>query len=139
MDPEGWIYTIPLRLRSLVQREAVEGELDEELRDHLARKTAEGIEAGLTTAEARRRALVELGGLEQSKEECRDARGLRWLEDLRKISVTDFASCASTRGSARWSCSRWRSVWERTPRSSRFSTACCCGRCQRAMRKSSSS
>ena len=82
MDPEGWLYTIPLRLRSLFQRGAVERELDEELRDHLARKTAEGVAAGLTTAEARRRALVELGGLEQSKEECRDARGLRWLEEF---------------------------------------------------------
>jgi predicted permease len=82
VDPENWIYTIPLRLRSLFQRGTVEGELDEELRDHLERKTAEGVEAGLTTAEARRRALLELGGLEQSKEECRDARGLRWLEEF---------------------------------------------------------
>ncbi|HEY1583523.1 MAG TPA: ABC transporter permease [Chthoniobacterales bacterium] len=82
MDPEGWLSSIPLRLRSLFRRAAVENELDEELRDHLARKIEAGVACGLTSAEARRIALAELGGLEQSKEECRDARGLRWLEEF---------------------------------------------------------
>lgn len=75
-------YTIPLRLRSLFRRRRVDDELDEELRYHLERKIEDGIAAGLTTEEARRQALIELGGIEQQKEECRDARGLRWLEDF---------------------------------------------------------
>ncbi|MGH7937385.1 MAG: permease prefix domain 1-containing protein, partial [Bryobacteraceae bacterium] len=82
MDPRRWIYTLPLRFRSLWRRREVEEELDEELRDHLARKTEEGIALGLTSEEARRRALLALGGIEQRKEECRDARGLRWLEEF---------------------------------------------------------
>ncbi|HEY2800146.1 MAG TPA: ABC transporter permease [Chthoniobacterales bacterium] len=82
MDPTRWIYTIPLRFRALWRRREVEGELEEELRDHLVRKTEEGIARGLTSEEARRRALLALGGIEQRKEECRDARGLRWLEEF---------------------------------------------------------
>ena len=81
MNPTDWLYTIPLRFRSLFRRGQVESELDEELRDHLERKIEEGVANGLSAAEARRLALVELGGIEQNKEECRDARGLRWLED----------------------------------------------------------
>src|SRR5262245_56930260 len=40
------------------------------------------IAQGLDPAEARRRARLALGGPEQVKEQCRDARGTRWLEDL---------------------------------------------------------
>lgn len=82
MNPINWLYTIPLRFRSFFRRAQVETELDEELHYHLGRKTEEGIANGLTAAEARRLALVELGGIEQRKEECRDARGLRWIEDF---------------------------------------------------------
>ena len=60
----------------------MESELDEELRDHLERKTEDGVARGLTNAEARRVALLELGGIEQEKEMCRDTRGVRWLEDF---------------------------------------------------------
>jgi predicted permease len=82
MSPEEWFYSIPLRLRSLFRRRIVETELDEELRDHLERKTEDGVARGLTNAEARRVALLELGGIEQEKEMCRDTRGVRWLEDF---------------------------------------------------------
>src|SRR6476659_7172414 len=82
MDPARWRYLIPLRVRSLVRRGTVEAELEEELRDHLARRTEEGIEDGVPVGDARRVALLELGGIEQRKEECRDARGLRWLEEF---------------------------------------------------------
>ncbi|MBA3543990.1 MAG: ABC transporter permease [Chthoniobacterales bacterium] len=82
MDPAGWLYSIPLRLRSLLRRPQVETELDEELRDYLERKSEEGVAQGLDKNEARRIALVELGGIEQRKEDCRDARGVRWLEEF---------------------------------------------------------
>ncbi len=82
MDFARWRFTIPLRLRSLFRRSAVESELEEELRDYLERKTEKGIAGGLSAAEARRAALLDLGGIEQRKEECRDARGLRWLEEF---------------------------------------------------------
>lgn len=66
----------------LWHRRRLEAQLDTELRDHLERQTAEYVRQGLAADEARRRASIELGGLEQVKESCRDARGTRWLEDL---------------------------------------------------------
>src|SRR6478609_6999087 len=82
MDLARWRYLIPLRVRSLFRRETVEAELEEELRDHLARRTEEGIGDGLAVEDARRAALLELGGIEQRKEECRDMRRVRWLEEF---------------------------------------------------------
>ena len=66
----------------LVGRRRLEAELDAELRDHVERLVAEHRKAGLTEDEARRRAALEFGGVEQAKEYCRDARGTRWLDDL---------------------------------------------------------
>ena len=71
-----------LRLRSLFRREQVEHELDEELQYHLDRQIEEGVRSGLTSAAARYAALRELGAITQNKEECRDARAVRWIENL---------------------------------------------------------
>src|SRR5882762_2518172 len=79
---ERWLYLIPLRLRSLFRRNAVERELDEELQFHLEQKTQHYIAAGLGAEEARRKALRDIDGLELRKEECRDARGVSRLEDF---------------------------------------------------------
>src|SRR5215510_9456006 len=70
------------RLRSLIRRDAVEQDLDDELRFHLERLTDRHIANGLAPGEAARRARLEIGGLDQVKEEHRDARGVRLLEDL---------------------------------------------------------
>ncbi len=82
MRPEHWLYTIPLRLRSLFRRAQADRDLDDELRDHLERKTEEYVTNGLAPAEARRQALIQLQGIERTKEACRDARRVRWLQDL---------------------------------------------------------
>ena len=68
--------------RRLRHRDRLEGELDRELRDHVERQVAEHLRAGLPAGEARRRARLEFGGLDQIKELCRDTRGARWLDDL---------------------------------------------------------
>src|SRR5690242_16114029 len=62
MRPEHWLYTIPPRLRSLFRWAQADQELDEELRDHLERKTEEYIAQGMTQEEARRRARIDLRG-----------------------------------------------------------------------------
>src|SRR5689334_18620524 len=62
MRPEHWLYTIPLRLRSLFRWAQADQELDEELRDHLERKTEEYVAQGMTQEEARRRARIDLRG-----------------------------------------------------------------------------
>ena len=82
MRPERWVYTLPLRLRSLFHRKKADEELDEELRDHLELKTQQYISQGIAPQEARRTAVLEMGGLEKRKEECRDARQISWLDDL---------------------------------------------------------
>ena len=71
--------------RRLFGRGRLDHELDAELRDHLERQVADYRREGLSEAEARRKAAAQFGGLDQTKEYCRDQRGTRWLEDL----VTD--------------------------------------------------
>src|SRR5205809_3520630 len=69
MRPRHWLYTIPLGLRSLFRWAQADRELDDELRDHLERKTEEYVAQGMTPEEARRRARLDLDGIEQRSEE----------------------------------------------------------------------
>ncbi len=71
-----------LRIRSLFHRNRVESELDDELRFHLDRQIEKYVRSGLSFEEATRRARLESGGLEQQKENCRDARGTLFFETL---------------------------------------------------------
>jgi predicted permease len=82
MRPRHWLYTIPLRVRSLFKRSAADSELDEELQFHIDQKTQEFIAKGFLEEEARFAALREFRGVEQAKENCRDARKINWLQDL---------------------------------------------------------
>ena len=82
MRLEHWFYTIPLRLRSLFRRSQIERELEEELQLHLAQRIEEEMARGKTPDEGRHAALRAMEGIEQRKEECRDARSVHWLEDL---------------------------------------------------------
>ena len=82
MRPEHWLYTIPLRLRSLFRWAQAEQELDDELRDHLERKTEEYLAKGMARAEAHRRARLDLDGIEQTKAKCRDTRRVNWIQNL---------------------------------------------------------
>ena len=68
------------RGRALFRRRAVERELSDELRFHLERQIERYIASGLSRDEARRRAGVEFGGVEQVAEQCRDARGLALID-----------------------------------------------------------
>jgi predicted permease len=73
---------ISFRLRSLLQRGSVEAELDDELRFHFEHQVEKGIRSGLTRQEAVRRARLLFGGIDQVKEECRDARGVQLMGPL---------------------------------------------------------
>jgi predicted permease len=68
-------------LRTLVRRRRAEADLDDELRLHLELETERQVRAGLSPEEARRRAQVAFGPAERFREEARDARGTRWLEE----------------------------------------------------------
>lgn len=70
------------RLRALAFRRRLERELDDELRFHLEMETDKRRREGLADREARRRARLAFGSIERFREETRDARGVRPLEDL---------------------------------------------------------
>src|SRR5438876_1192000 len=82
MRPEHWLFTIPLRLRSLFRWAQADQELDDELRDHLERKTQEYVAQGMTQREAHLRARLDMDGIEQTKEKCREARRVNWIQDF---------------------------------------------------------
>ena len=73
---------IVLRLRALFRRSELDRELDEELRFHLEREVEENIRRGMSPERAQRTAMLSFGGVEQIKEECRDVRGVRLLENF---------------------------------------------------------
>ncbi|MGH9752320.1 MAG: ADOP family duplicated permease [Blastocatellia bacterium] len=70
------------RLRALLRKSEMEHELDEELRHHIEQQTEQNIRLGMNPEEARYAARKAFGGVEQAKERSRDARGVRWLEEL---------------------------------------------------------
>ena len=70
------------RLRALFRRGRLDAELDEEIRLHVEREAEAYVQAGVTPEEAKRRARLALGGEEQVKEACRDARGVARIEAL---------------------------------------------------------
>lgn len=77
-----WMYTLPLRLRSIFRRSQVERDLDDELQFHMEQRIAQEIAAGRTTEDAREAARRAMDGLDQRKEECRDMRRVNYIDDL---------------------------------------------------------
>jgi len=60
----------------------MESEMDAELRFHIEAFAEDLVRSGVPHEEALRRARIEFGGVERAKEECRDARGVSFLENL---------------------------------------------------------
>jgi len=71
-----------IRLCGVLRARQAEEDFAAELEDHVALHTEDGIRAGLTPAEARRQALIRLGGAEQTRQAYRERRILPWLENL---------------------------------------------------------
>src|SRR5215467_2128096 len=67
-------------LRNLLHKEREERELDEEVRSHEQLLVDENIQAGMSQQEARRQARLEIGGVEQVKEQVREIRAGHLLE-----------------------------------------------------------
>src|SRR3984957_5098416 len=68
--------------RYIFRRPKVETELDSELRYHVDRQTELNIARGMSAENARREAILSVGGVEALKDECRDQRSGRLLESL---------------------------------------------------------
>ena len=76
------LRALALRLRGLFHPRRQEAEFAAELESHLALDTDAGIRAGLNASEARRQALIRLGGSEQVRQAHRERRTLPWLESI---------------------------------------------------------
>lgn len=71
-----------VRIIALPNRHRVDADFAAELESHIAMHTEDGIRAGLSREEARRQALIRLGGVEQTRQSHRDRRTLPWLENF---------------------------------------------------------
>jgi predicted permease len=69
-------------LRTILQRSQTESEMDAELRFHLEAYAEDLFRSGVPRQEAMRRARMEFGGIDRTKEECREARGGTLIETL---------------------------------------------------------
>src|SRR6266403_5484091 len=69
-------------LHATMRRSRMEGEMDAELRFHIEAFVEDLVRNGVPRAEALRRARIEFGGVERTKEECRDARGISFIDSL---------------------------------------------------------
>jgi predicted permease len=76
------LRTFFFRLRNLFRKKELDRDLHDELTSHLEMHIADNLRAGMSQEEARRNALLKLGGLEQTKESVRDQRGFPLLESL---------------------------------------------------------
>ena len=77
-----WYYKLPLRLRSLFRKDKAELDLSDELQFHLQSQTEEYVAQGMDPKLARRAAFRSLGGVQQVKEECRDARQISFIDNF---------------------------------------------------------
>jgi len=112
-------------LRNLLHRKRAERELNEEIRAHEMLLADEKIRAGMNPQEAHRQALLELGGLEQLKEQVREVRAGyvlgTFLQDVRFGSGCYARAPASLQRQF----SRWYSGSGPTRPSSAWSMECC--------------
>src|SRR5437588_10495525 len=69
-------------LRAMLRRSRMEREMDDELRFHVEARAEDLVRSGVPRSQAMRRAGIEFGGIERAKEECRDARGVNFIESL---------------------------------------------------------
>ncbi len=83
MALDRWLHIVRLRLRSLLRGQTVESELAEELRFHVDERARELMARGMSPADARDAALRAFGGVEQRKEQCRDARRIGLIDAFR--------------------------------------------------------
>ena len=111
-------------VRWMVKRNKAEAELDDELRTFVEMAAADHIRDGATPAEARRRALLQLGGMEQAKERVRTGRYGAWLDEPRATSATACARSGAIPRSRPSPSPRSRSASASTPRCSAPSTRC---------------
>src|SRR5688500_16572223 len=76
--PMRWLSSLRMRLRALINADAVDRDLADEMRDHFDRLVDENLARGMTPGAAREAARREFGPVVQLTEESREARGVQW-------------------------------------------------------------
>jgi len=66
----------------VVRGSRADDEFSAELEAHVAMQVEDGVRAGMSEEEARRRAMMQLGGAEQVKQTRRERRTLPWIENM---------------------------------------------------------
>ena len=79
-----WIYGLLARLRALVRPGRSDHELNDELSFHVAMETQANMALGMSESEAARRARLDLGGVQQLKENLHEQRSVPWFDHLRQ-------------------------------------------------------
>lgn len=92
------LRTLMRRIIRLFSRRKIEHELDEEMAFHLEQSIERNLERGMSPDQARREALMAFGGVEQSKETCRDAWGTRLVQELIRDSIYALRSLRRSPG-----------------------------------------
>src|ERR1700751_4544046 len=77
-----FLHGVSRRIAALFKRRRLEQDFDEELRSHLEMAVERNLRRGMSGDEARRAALGDLGGVEQTKEIYRDQRGVPVIENF---------------------------------------------------------
>src|SRR5262245_13008168 len=81
-------------VRWLVHRDKAERDLKDELEAFVDMAAADRTDRGATPAEARRQAVLHLGGIEQARERVRTARHGAWVDDLARDVRYALRMCA---------------------------------------------
>lgn len=79
----NWTARLAKRLRALIHGDSLDRDVDHEMRLHIEMEANHLARVhGIPVGEARRRAAIAFGGVGRFAEEHRDARGVRWVEEL---------------------------------------------------------
>lgn len=85
-------------LKATMRRSRMEEEMDAELRFHIESYAEDLVRNGAARQEAMRRARLEFGGIDRTKEECREARGINFLDPLLQDLRHSFRMLRKNRG-----------------------------------------
>ena len=94
------LQRVAARLLALVRRRRLEDELENEILAHLEMAELDAARTGLPPEEARRDARRRFGGIEPMKEDHRDQRSVRWVENLARDARYGLAALARDPGFA---------------------------------------
>jgi putative ABC transport system permease protein len=78
----NWVTQLTSRVRALFRRQALDADMDEEMRSHIELQAQANLDAGMEPRQARRKALSDFGGMDSVQQDCREQRSIVWVECL---------------------------------------------------------